>query len=90
MAAAALSGLNFNGDSDALHGWLELPKQWRAESFTAVCANLGIAVAPGSAFAVNKGVSPTAVRIAYSASDLTIWAAALKVVAELAQQDGPR
>jgi len=77
------------GDGRHCHGWLELPEYWRAESFTAACADFGIAVAPGSALAVGKGVSPSAVRIAYSATDLKIWRFALNAMAKLTQQGVP-
>ncbi len=46
-------------------------------------------MARGCAFAVGKGVSPSAVRIAFSAPDLKIWRSALEAVAELART-GPR
>ena len=78
------------GDPDALHGWLELSGDWRADSLTAACAEPRIAVAPGSAFAAGKGAAPAAVRIACSASDLKIRGVALKAVAGFAQQGGPK
>jgi DNA-binding transcriptional MocR family regulator len=51
-------------DPRAYHAWLELPDAWRAESFTAAAAERGIAVAPGTAFAVGAGYAPNAVRLA--------------------------
>ncbi|MEL0437980.1 PLP-dependent aminotransferase family protein [Phycobacter sp. K97] len=84
IASTAFSGLNYNSSSEALHGWLALPSTWRTESFTAACADLGIAVAPGSAFAVGKSVAPSGVRIAYSAPDITTWTYALQEVAKIA------
>lgn len=86
IASTAFSGLDYNSSPEALHGWLSLPTSWRAECFTAACANLGIAVAPGSAFAVGKSVAPSGVRIAYSAPDITTWRHALKEVARTASE----
>ena len=88
IATAAFCELDYNSSPDALHGWLSLPGNWRAESFTAACADLGIAVAPGSTFAVGKSIAPSGVRIAYSAPDLRTWKFALGEVARTASR-GP-
>ncbi|QFT60970.1 putative HTH-type transcriptional regulator YdcR (plasmid) [Sulfitobacter sp. THAF37] len=85
VAARTLAGLDFSGAPEALHGWLTLPKGWRSEAFAAACAEIGIAVAPGSAFAVVPGAAPSGVRIAFSANDLTIWTHALRAVARIAK-----
>jgi DNA-binding transcriptional MocR family regulator len=85
IATAAFSGLNYSSSPDALHGWLTLPDEWRAETFTAACADLGIAVAPGCAFAVGKSVAPSGIRIAYSAPDMHTWKFALDEVASAAR-----
>lgn len=85
IASTAFSELDYNSSPDALHGWLALPDHWRAESFTAGCAELGIAVAPGSVFAVGKSVAPSGVRIACSAPDLHTWKFALEEVAAVAR-----
>ncbi len=86
IAEKAFEGLSFNGAPEALHLWLELPKGWRAEAFCSACAEVGIAVAPGSAFAVGKSIAPAGVRIACSASDMATWEYALGAVANLARQ----
>ncbi|MEM8975053.1 MAG: PLP-dependent aminotransferase family protein [Pseudomonadota bacterium] len=88
IARKTFAGLDYRSAPEALHGWLSLPTTWRAQSFAEQCAQLGIAVAPGRAFAVGKGVAPSGVRIAYSASDLATWAHALKEVAQLASSKG--
>ncbi|MEM1428347.1 MAG: PLP-dependent aminotransferase family protein [Pseudomonadota bacterium] len=86
IAREAFAGLSYRGAGDALHSWLDLPKAWRAESFVAACAALGIAVATGSAFAVGTGFCPPGVRIASSATDLQTWRYALGEVSKLARQ----
>jgi len=84
IALSAFNGLDYSSAPEALHGWLALPDGWRAESFTTACAALGIAVAPGSAFAVGKSVAPSGVRLAYSAPDIATWNYALQEVARTA------
>ncbi|MCC3861918.1 PLP-dependent aminotransferase family protein [Pseudemcibacter aquimaris] len=83
IAKKELAGLNFQGDPFALHGWLELPSYWRAESFVTECAKLGIAIASGSVFAVSSGVSPKGVRIAFSAPNLQTWKFAMRELSKL-------
>lgn len=87
-AQHALSDLEFHGAPDALHGWLNLPHGWRGESFVAACVKIGIAVAPGSVFAVKPGLAPSGVRIACSAPDLPTWAMALQELKRIALRIG--
>lgn len=84
ITAEALEGLEFHGAADALHGWIALPGEWRGEAFAAASAELGIAVAPGRAFAVRPGNAPSGVRIAFSAPDLKTWTFALTELARIA------
>ncbi|MGZ2257214.1 aminotransferase-like domain-containing protein [Roseobacter sp. A03A-229] len=88
IAEEALSGLEFKGAADALHGWIDLPPQWRGAEFAAACAKVGIAVAPGQVFAVTPGVAPAGVRIAFSAHNLETWRFALQEVARIARARG--
>ncbi|CAK7076468.1 PLP-dependent aminotransferase family protein [Pseudomonas sp. S 311-6] len=67
IARQALAGLAPAGDPRAYHLWLPLPAGWRAENLVAAAARQGIAIAPGSAFAIASGHSPNAVRLALSA-----------------------
>lgn len=89
IALRSLSDVQFHGAPDALHGWLELPAGWRGSSFAAACAELGIAVASGSVFAVKSGFAPPGVRIACSAPDLSTWAFALQELNRIALR-GPQ
>ncbi|MBL4838245.1 MAG: PLP-dependent aminotransferase family protein [Kordiimonadaceae bacterium] len=86
IARRSLFEVDFHGAPDALHGWIALPPKWRGESFAAASAKLGIAVAPGRAFAVTQGTAPSGVRIAYSAPDLRTWKLAIKELGKLARQ----
>jgi DNA-binding transcriptional MocR family regulator len=89
VAIDALHGVEFRGAPDALHGWIALPQVWRGDAFTKASACLGIAVAPGRAFAVAPGAAPAGVRIAYSAPDLETWRLALRELGRLVLQ-GPQ
>jgi len=87
IAKRSLADVDFRGAPDALHGWITLPPKWRGESFVAAAsANLGIAVAPGRAFAVATGTAPPGVRIAYSAPDLKTWELAIRELGKLVRQ----
>ena len=67
LARSAFADLEFRGASDALHGWLQLPKEWRAESFAAASAELGIAVCTRSV--VRRGSRKRALRRAHRVLD---------------------
>ncbi|MEM9638035.1 MAG: PLP-dependent aminotransferase family protein [Pseudomonadota bacterium] len=86
IARKALTGLDFTGAPDALHGWIALPPGWRGDSFAAACADIGIAVAPGHVFAVAPGTAPSGVRIAFSALELETWDYALQTLAGIARR----
>ena len=50
-----LGGFRVRSDPAAYYCWWELPAPWRAETFAAAAAErLGIAVTPGTAFAVGE------------------------------------
>ena len=75
------------GDPRAYHLWLELSDGWRAEAFTAAAARQGIAVAPASAFAVNPGHAPNAVRLALASPTPERLREALERLRRLAESD---
>lgn len=72
-------------DPAAYHCWWELPAPWRAETFVAAAARLGIAVTPAAAFAVGPAHAPDAVRLALAAPPLPVLARALDRLAALAR-----
>src|SRR4029079_7275340 len=63
IVADCLAGYRIHTDPRSYHVWLELPEGWRAEALTAAAARAGIAITPGSAFAITPGHSPNAVRL---------------------------
>ena len=71
-------GLAAQADPRAYHAWIELPSQWRSESFTAAAAAQGIAVAPAAAFSVASGHAPNAVRVALGSTPPDVLVGALQ------------
>lgn len=90
IAAKVLGPDLFRGAPDSLHGWITLPGPWRAASFVKAAAQLGIALAPGEAFAVRSGNAPAGVRIAFSAPDLATWKLAIKELKSLLDEQPER
>lgn len=89
VAREALGPAGLQADPRAYHAWLPLPEPWRGESFAAAALRHGIAVTPGSAFAVGPGHAPAGVRLALAAPPLPVLQAALeRLGALLAQEPG--
>ncbi|MGW0465081.1 aminotransferase-like domain-containing protein [Streptomyces sp. NPDC003027] len=65
--------------------WWDLPAPWRAETFVAAAAErAGVAVTPGSAFAVGPGSAPDAVRVGLASPALPVLDEALGALSSLA------
>ncbi|MEU9099171.1 PLP-dependent aminotransferase family protein [Streptomyces sp. NPDC048361] len=89
LVRTGLDGFRVRGDAAAYYCWWELPAPWRAETFAAAAAErLGIAVTPGTAFAVGGRV-PDAVRIGLATPPVPVLAGALRSLAALAATGGP-
>ena len=85
LARAGLAGFDVVGDERSYHLWWRLPTRWRAEVFVAAAARHGIAITPGTAYAVQPHSTPNAVRLALSAPPLDDLTAALAKLRELAR-----
>nr|WP_042194545.1 PLP-dependent aminotransferase family protein [Kibdelosporangium sp. MJ126-NF4]CEL21396.1 Transcriptional regulator, GntR family domain / Aspartate aminotransferase [Kibdelosporangium sp. MJ126-NF4]CTQ96037.1 Transcriptional regulator, GntR family domain / Aspartate aminotransferase (EC 2.6.1.1) [Kibdelosporangium sp. MJ126-NF4] len=81
--------LPVEGDPGAYHCWWRLPEPWTAEAFAAAAARQGIAIVPGTAFAVAQGNSPNAVRLSLSAPPMETLRDALGTLARLANASDP-
>ncbi|WP_314615535.1 aminotransferase-like domain-containing protein [Streptomyces stackebrandtii] len=69
----------------AYYCWWELPAPWRAETFAAAAAErAGVAVTPGSAFAVGPGTAPDAIRVGLASPPRAVLDGALGRLAVLA------
>ena len=78
LVAQLLPSRGVRTDDRSYHCWWRLPGPWRADLFIAVAAREGIAVTPGSAFAVSPGVAGDCVRLALATPPLEALAHALE------------
>lgn len=83
LARACLAGLGASVSEHSYSCWWELPEPWRAETFVAAAAALGIAVTPGEAFAADPRSTPRAVRLGLASPTLDVLEHALGRLAEL-------
>lgn len=86
LAKQTLHGIKVDGDENAYHLWLRLPEAWRADAFAAEALRLGIALTPGSAFAVTPGHIPNAVRLALASPDMPSMIKAIDTLTRLVGQ----
>ncbi|MFE0650077.1 PLP-dependent aminotransferase family protein [Streptomyces sp. NPDC059534] len=83
-----LDGYALRTSPHAYYCWWDLPAPWRAETFTAAAARAGVAVTPGSAFAVGTGTAPDAVRVGLASPPRDVLDGALARLAALAAEPG--
>ncbi|MFC9926868.1 PLP-dependent aminotransferase family protein [Streptomyces sp. NPDC127190] len=80
-----LAGFAVRSDPAACFAWWELPAPWRADTFTAAAWAHGIAVTPGTAFAVDPSHTPDAVRLGLASEPEPVLARALRTLAAVAR-----
>jgi DNA-binding transcriptional MocR family regulator len=68
LARELLRGHRYQAQPTSYHLWLPLPPPWRSAEFTAAVEERGVAVDPGSTFAVDPANAPHAVRVSLSAA----------------------
>ncbi|GAB5469555.1 MAG: transcriptional regulator MdrR2 [Rhodospirillales bacterium] len=66
IVARILSGLSYRSHPTALTVWLQLPKTWRREAFSAACLQRGAIVSSGDVFAIGRQPAPHYVRLSIS------------------------
>lgn len=86
LVRRALDGFDTSTDPRAYFCWWRLPAPWRAETFVAAAAQEGVAVTPGSAFAVGARTAPDAVRVGLASPPHQELAQALDRLAALASR----
>ncbi|MFH8339425.1 PLP-dependent aminotransferase family protein [Streptomyces sp. AM6-12] len=85
LLTAELDGFAVRSDPAAYFAWWQLPAPWRADTFAAAARERGIAVTPGTAFAVGPGGAPDAVRLGLGSVPEPELARALSVLAAVAR-----
>ncbi|WP_221348445.1 PLP-dependent aminotransferase family protein [Streptomyces beigongshangae] len=83
VVAELLGAFTVRADPHAYHAWWELPAPWRADTFTAAAAARGIAVTPGSAFAVGPQGAPDAVRLGLASVPVPVLGQALRTLRDV-------
>jgi len=83
MAAMVLGEIPYHASPNGLHIWLPLPAQWNEESFVTHARQHGVAVAPGSAFAVSDTDRHSGVRICLGVTTNPELKRGLEIIARL-------
>jgi DNA-binding transcriptional MocR family regulator len=84
LAREILAGHAYRAQPTTYHIWLPLPAPWRTSQFVAAARERGVAVDPGSAFAVDQAQAPHAVRVSLSAAaSRERLTSGLRILAEL-------
>ncbi|WP_141312228.1 aminotransferase-like domain-containing protein [Streptomyces spinoverrucosus] len=86
MVRRWLGDFAVRSDPGAYYAWWELPPPWRADTFTAAAAAHGIAVTPGTAFAVGANRTPDAVRLGLASAAEAELERALRVLADVVRE----
>jgi DNA-binding transcriptional MocR family regulator len=68
LARDLLGAYRYQAQPTSYHLWLPLPPPWRTAEFVAAAQERGVAVDPGSTFAVDPANAPHAVRVSLSAA----------------------
>jgi DNA-binding transcriptional MocR family regulator len=86
MAREIFAGLPYQAHANSMHGWLDLPEEWPADSFTLQARIRGVAVCPASSFSLSRNIR-NGVRISISAPcSIDTVARGLDIVARLARE----
>ncbi|WP_305984488.1 PLP-dependent aminotransferase family protein [Roseibium sp. MMSF_3544] len=83
VVAKVLEGIPFGSSPNGMHVWLPLPGSWTEEAFVAHARRKGVAVAPGSAFAVSDQAVSAGVRICIGGMEDGALAHGLQLIARL-------
>ncbi|MEU9923862.1 PLP-dependent aminotransferase family protein [Streptomyces griseoluteus] len=85
IAARHLAGFAVRSHPRSYHCWWQLPRPWRADTFVAAAARLGIGVVPAAAFTIGGSQSPNAVRLGFASPQPEVLSQALGKLVELAR-----
>lgn len=83
LAARVLGGIPYRASPNGLHIWLPLPESWSEDEFVAHARLHGVAVAPGSSFAISDRQSEQGIRVCLGAATDSALERGLNVIARL-------
>lgn len=83
LASEILAGVPLRHHPHSLHVWMPLPRAWSEDQFVSHARLQGIAVAPGSSFAIDPAVETSAVRISVGLASLDRLQQGLEIIARL-------
>jgi DNA-binding transcriptional MocR family regulator len=83
LAEIILAGVPLRASPNGMHIWLPMPPGWGEEDFVSHARQQGVAVAPGSAFALSSDMSEPAVRVCLGGQSLETLETGLRVIARL-------
>ena len=83
IASTVLDDIPFGASPNGMHIWLPLQGSWSEEAFVANARQKGVAVAPGSAFAVSDPAVAPGVRICIGGMDEGALAHGLQTISRL-------
>ncbi len=87
LADEVLAGVPLRHHPHSLHLWMPLPDAWSEDQFVSHARLQGVAVAPGSSFAVEPDVETQAVRISLGPTSLDRLRQGLETVARLVRSE---
>ena len=87
LAADVLGDIPFHSSRNGMHIWLPMPGLWTEEGFVAHARLNGVAVAPGSAFAMSDSVNKRGIRICLGAETEQSLERGLTVISRLARSN---
>ncbi len=70
LAARIFTGIPYCSSENGMHIWLPLPKSWTEEGFVAHASRNGVAVGPGSSFAVSETPAEPGIRVCLGAETI--------------------
>lgn len=85
IAHRHLGDFRTRGAPSSYYRWWELPSPWRADTFVAAAARLGIAVTPAAAFAAGRPRGPQAIRLGLASPTRETLSRSLATLADLAR-----
>ena len=86
-ARRVLDGRAVRVAREGMHAWIPLPDAWAEEAFVAHARRHGLAVAPGSSFAIDEATRHRGIRLALGAEEAGAVARGLGIVARLLRSE---